>query len=224
MGSILQLPVLPALAVLSTLLLTACETAVSSEETRAAPTENPVSGYNPLDDFEQLDPASVFATPEPDLAATEYTPGQVTRGRYLVGLLGCGSCHTDGALVGDPNPNRLLAGSGTGIAYTSPFVDSNPGIVYPPNLTSDMATGLGSWTMQRLVTMIRVGTTEHSSRSLPIMPWPAYASITREDALAIAAYLKSLPPVSHQVPSNVPEGELAEAPYVHFGVYQRLQE
>jgi mono/diheme cytochrome c family protein len=207
--------------VLSAVLLTACEAVDDTGEQTSA---NPVPGYNPLVDFEQLNPATVFATPEPDLGASEYTPGQVSRGRYLVGLLGCGSCHTDGALVGDPNPERLLAGSDTGIAYTSPFVDSNPGIVYPPNLTSDMATGLGSWTMERLVTMIRVGTTEHSARSLPVMPWPAYSSITREDALAIAAYLKSLPPVSHQVPRNVVEGEPAEAPYVHFGVYQRLEE
>jgi hypothetical protein len=32
------------------------------------------------------------------------------------------------------------------------------------------------------------------------MPWRNYAGITKADALAIAAYLKSLPPVSHQVP------------------------
>lgn len=182
--------------------------------------EPPEAGYNPLADFEQLDPATIFATPEPRPEATSYSTEQLSRGRYLVGLLGCGSCHTDGALVGNPNPNRLLAGSGTGIAYTSPFVDSNPGVVYPANLTPDMETGLGSWTMERLVTMIRVGTTEHSTSSLPVMPWPAYASITHEDALAIAAYLKSLPPVSHRVPANVRPGEPAAAPFVHFGVYQ----
>jgi len=113
-----------------------------------------------------------------------------------------------------------LAGSNTGIAYTSPFVDSNPGVLYPPNLTPDMETGLGTWTMNRLVVMIRQGTTEHSGRSLPVMPWPAFAGITDEDAFAIAAYLKSLPPVRHQVPANVSPGQRARAPFVHFGVYQ----
>ncbi len=177
------------------------------------------TAYNPLDDFEQLDPATIFASPEP-LPSASYTPEQIARGRYLVGLLGCGSCHTDGALVGSPNGDRLLAGSSTGIAYTSPFVDDFPGIVYPANLTPDMQTGLGSWTMERLVTMVRVGTTEHSASSLPVMPWPAYAGITYDDALSIAAYLKSLAPVSHQVPANVARGQRASAPYVHFGVYQ----
>lgn len=185
----------------------------------ACSTSNDITGYNPLDDFEQLDPATIFETPEPTPSA-DYSPAQLQRGRYMVALLGCGSCHTDGALVGAPESTRLLAGSSTGIAYTSPFVDSNPGVVYPANLTPDMETGLGSWSMQQLVQMIRVGTTEHSTSSIPVMPWPAYADITREDALAIAAYLKSLPPVRHQVPANVRPGQRATAPFVHFGVYQ----
>lgn len=192
-------------------LLSACETPTS------APT-----GYNPLDDFEQLNPASIFETPEP-LPSTSYSTDQLDRGRYLVGLLGCGSCHTDGALVGAPDTARLLAGSSTGIAYTSPFVDSKPGVVYPKNLTPDMETGLGSWTMDQLVTMIRVGTTEHSTRAIPVMPWPAYADITYQDALSIAAYLKSLRPVRNQVPANVQPGNDAPAPYVHFGVYQSIE-
>jgi hypothetical protein len=32
------------------------------------------------------------------------------------------------------------------------------------------------------------------------MPWPAFAGLTPADARAIAAYLKSLPPVSNKVP------------------------
>ncbi|MSR10486.1 MAG: cytochrome C [Gammaproteobacteria bacterium] len=179
---------------------------------------NPVA-YNPLDDFEQLDPTTIFALPEA-VPSSNYTPEQLQRSRYMVGLLGCGSCHTDCALAGAANQSRLLAGSGTGIAYTSPFVDTFPGIVYPPNLTPDMETGLGSWTMNRLVQMIRVGTSDHSSRSIPVMPWPAFVSITEEDAFAIAAYLKSLTPVRHQVPANVSRGQRASAPFVHFGVYQ----
>lgn len=183
--------------------------------------ESPQTGYNPLVDFQQLDPATIFATPEP-VPSPNYSPEQLSRGRYLVALLGCGSCHTDGALVGSPNTARLLAGSSTGIAYSSPFVDEFPGVVYPANLTPDMETGLGSWTMERLVTMIRVGTTEHSASSLPVMPWPAYSGIVYDDALAIAAYLKSLPPVRHQVPRNANRGQRAPAPFVHFGVYQSL--
>lgn len=195
--------------VLVFLLVTSC--------TNSNPADAP---FNPLDEYTQLDPASILATPEPTPSAS-YSTEQLGRGRYLVGLLGCGSCHTDGALVGAANADRLLAGSSTGIAYSSPFVDDNPGVVFPANLTPDMETGLGMWTMERLVTMIRVGTTEHSTSSLPVMPWPAYAGIDYDDALAIAAYLKSLPPVRHQVPNNVRPGQSTADPYIHFGVYQR---
>ena len=52
------------------------------------------------------------------------------------------------------------------------------------------------------------------------MPWPSYANIHAEDATAIAAYLKSLPPVRHQVPANVQRGQRSTAPFIHFGVYQ----
>ncbi len=150
------------------LAVAACQ--VASEEAPQA--------WNPLDDFEVLDPASIFATPEPRPQTSDYSTEQLSRGRYLVGLLGCGSCHTDGALLGAPDPDRLLAGSSTGIAYTNPLQDSNPGVVYPANLTPDLETGLGSWTMERLITMIRVGTTEHSAsvcRSCPGLPMPASA-------------------------------------------------
>lgn len=181
------------------------------------------TAFNPLTEYEQLDPSTILATPDP-LPSASYSTDQLDRGRYLVGLLGCGSCHTDGALIGAANPDRLLAGSSTGIAYTSPFISDDPGVVFPANLTPDLETGLGLWTMERLVTMIRVGTTEHSTSSLPVMPWPAYAGIAYEDALSIAAYLKSLPPVRHQVPSNVQQDQATDEPYIHFGVYQRISD
>ena len=34
----------------------------------------------------------------------------------------------------------------------------------------------------------------------PIMPWKAFAQLTKDDATAMAAYLKSLPPVKNKVP------------------------
>ena len=52
------------------------------------------------------------------------------------------------------------------------------------------------------------------------MPWQGYARISDEDAWAIVAYLRSLEPVEHEVPVDVPVGSPARAPYVHFGVYR----
>ncbi|MDT8399292.1 MAG: hypothetical protein RQ899_11815 [Pseudomonadales bacterium] len=180
------------------------------------------SPYNPLADYEQLNPSTILATPEAT-ANTDYPAEQVARGKYMVGLLGCGSCHTNGALIGEARQNQLLAGSDTGIAYSNPLAVNNPGVVYPANLTPDMETGIGSWTIDQIITMLQTGVDNHSGQTLPVMPWPSYAHIEAEDALAIASYLKSLPPVRHRVPTNVAPGRKATAPFVHFGVYRSKQ-
>ena len=175
--------------------------------------------WNPLEDYEQLTPSTILESPEP-AAQSNYPTERVEKGKYLTGLLGCGSCHTNGALVGMPRQDQLLAGSSTGIAWSNPMQESNPGIVYPSNLTPDMETGIGSWSIAQIVNMVQAGIDNHGSRTLPVMPWPSYANINDEDANSIAMYLRSLPPVRHQVPQNVSPGRKAVAPFVHFGVYQ----
>ena len=177
------------------------------------------AGYNPLDDYEQLTPVTLLVAPP--ATGGNHPPEALERGQYLVALLGCGSCHTDGALIGEPNNARLLAGSGVGIAYSNPLAQAHPGVVYPPNLTPDVATGIGNWTLEQIMAVVQSGTDRHGSQAvLPVMPWPAYANITDDDARAIAMYLQSLTPVSHRVPVNVRPGQRAVAPFVHFGVYR----
>lgn len=175
--------------------------------------------FNPLDEFTLLERPTILETPDPD--PTMIFPEEiVSNGQYLVGLLGCGSCHTNGALIGVPESNQLLAGSDIGIAYSNPLAIRNPGIVYPGNLTPDMETGIGSWSIEQIVTMVQSGLDNHNSQTIPVMPWPSYADITNDDAYSIAVYLKSLTPVRHLVPENVSPGQRATAPFVHFGVYQ----
>ncbi len=56
----------------------------------------------------------------------------------------------------------------------------------------------------------------------PIMPWGAYSALTDEDAAALVAYLRSLPPVAHAVPGPVGPGETAKAPYLTAAIRQRM--
>jgi hypothetical protein len=175
--------------------------------------------YNPLDDYEQLNPSTMLESPAA-VANAQFTAEEIGRGQYLVGLLGCGSCHTNGALVGQPVAGQLLAGSDTGIAWSNPLASRDPGVVFPANLTPDVETGIGTWSVDDVVRMIQTGVDNHNGRTLPIMPWPAYANITPADARAIAAYLLSLPPVRHRVPDDVRPGQHTNADYIHFGVYR----
>ncbi|MBS0639041.1 MAG: cytochrome c [Acetobacteraceae bacterium] len=119
---------------------------------------------------------------------------QVERGGYLVRVIGCGDCHTPGHFFGKPDMARALSGSDVG------FGIPNLGVFVGPNLTPDNATGLGKWTKEQIVTAITKGQRPDGRELAPVMPWRGFASLTPDDAMAIAAYLKSLPPVAHQVP------------------------
>ena len=168
--------------------------------------------------FNEYLPHPADEVPPPAPASTANPGPQVARGQYLVGLLGCGSCHSNGALTGKPNLRQLLAGSDTGIAWSNPLYDRNPAIVFPSNLTPDMETGLGRWSVQEIVKMLETGAGRHG-QNIWVMPWPSYQYIAPEDATAIAVYLKSLPALQHKVPADVPRGQPASAPFIHVGIY-----
>ena len=179
------------------------------------------SGVDPLANYEEVDATTIIdaASPRPGQSA----PGNsylAERGEYLVELLGCGACHTDGALIGEANLERSLAGSRIGIAWSNPLGDKYPGIVYPPNITPDRETGIGMWSDLQIADAIRAGIGRHGSRRISTMPWPGYAKIYDEDIAAITAYLRSIEPIVHRVPDEVAPGRTASEPFVYFGVYR----
>lgn len=118
---------------------------------------------------------------------------QVARGKYLVTVASCTDCHTPGSFFGKPDMTKFLGGSDVGFAIPG------LGVFVGPNLTPDKQTGLGSWTTTQIVTALTTGKTPEGRVLAPSMPWMAYASLTKADALAIAAYLKSLSPVQNKV-------------------------
>jgi mono/diheme cytochrome c family protein len=117
----------------------------------------------------------------------------VDRGRYLVTMGGCNDCHTPGYFCGKPDPNRVLGGSDVG------FASPDHGTYVGPNLTPDPETGLGNWSAQDIVTAIQTGMTPEGRELAPMMPWRRFGGLANSDAFAIAAYLKSLPPVKNKV-------------------------
>jgi mono/diheme cytochrome c family protein len=198
------------LALITSIFVAACATDTGTE-----------SSYNPLYDYEEVDAATILDAPEP--VPGRFAPEhlyQVERGEYLVELLGCGACHTDGALDGVPDFDRALAGSRIGIAYSNPLGTERPGVIYPSNLTPDVETGIGAWSDIQIERAIRAGLGRHAGKQIAPMPWQGYAKLTQEDMIAIVAYLRSINPVSHKVPDEVLAGHEAEHPFVYFGVYR----
>ena len=113
---------------------------------------------------------------------------QIERGRYLAVLSDCASCHTV------PGSNQPFAG---GRAIETPF-----GNILAPNITPDPETGIGSWSDDAFDAAIRKGLRRNGSRLYPAMPYTAYTKMSREDVLAIRAYLNTVTPVRNAVDAN----------------------
>jgi mono/diheme cytochrome c family protein len=141
-------------------------------------------------------------------AATPAAAQDLKRGEYLARIMDCGGCHTPGALAGQPDLAHPLAGGTVG------FELPGLGIFYPPNLTPHPEAGLGAWSEADIVRALRTGARPDGRELAPIMPWRSYQALTDEDAMALASYLKSLPPEPHKVPAPVGPSERAPAPYL----------
>ena len=124
---------------------------------------------------------------------------QIARGKYLVIVAGCSDCHTPGALLGAPDMKRYLGGSDVGFAIPG------LGVSVGQNLTPDKETGLGDWTSEQIIAAIRTGKTPEGRDLSPVMPFAAFSHLADADAEAIAAFLKSLPPVSNKVKNFGPK-------------------
>ena len=106
----------------------------------------------------------------------------VERGKYLVYAGGCISCHTE------ENDDAVpLAG---GHAMESPF-----GTFYTPNITPDNDTGIGLWSDDEFVAAFWEGVSPEGEHYFPAFPYTSYTGVSREDLLAMKAYLFSLEPV-----------------------------
>jgi mono/diheme cytochrome c family protein len=116
------------------------------------------------------------------------TPELIARGEYLARAGNCMGCHTQ---RGGP----AYAG-GRGIE--TPF-----GTVYTSNLTPDPATGIGAWSPDHFWRALHNGRSRDGRLLYPAFPYTSYTLITRQDADAIYAYLRSLKPVSQ---ANRPHG------------------
>jgi hypothetical protein len=147
----------------------------------------------------------------------------VERGEYLTTILGCGGCHTEGALLGNPT-GGWLTGSRVGVAYTEDDPDRSPGVIFPGNLTSDKETGIGKWSKRDIIRFLRTGLDHYGQQANTVMPWPNYALLNDRDTAAVADYLLSLAPVSNPIPDAIEPGTPINEAFVRIGVYLFIPE
>jgi mono/diheme cytochrome c family protein len=117
---------------------------------------------------------------EPDPSKDE----QWNRGAYLVRHLGhCGECHTPRSVTGVLDEDREFAGSEFGGEKI-------------PNISSHSADGIGRWSESDIEYFLDIGMLpdgDFTGSSMADVIEDNTSKLTREDRLAIAAYLKSVP-------------------------------
>ena len=118
----------------------------------------------------------------------------IDRGRYLVEHVSlCGDCHTPRNFIGAPKRSLYLAGAGKKIGPLGEEI---------PNITPDKETGIGDWKREDIAELLLTGTKPDLDNVQGLMSEVVehgYKNMTKEDALAIADYLKSIPPIKNKV-------------------------
>jgi len=119
-------------------------------------------------------------------------------GEYLAWRAsGCAECHTP------RDPKTAKVDASRPLAGGSFQISEEHFVATGPNLTPHVGTGIGGWTEEQFLTAMQTGVRPNGTVMLPFMPWPSYAHWSRDDLHALWLYLRSLQPVSHQVPASV---------------------
>jgi len=136
-----------------------------------------------------LAPASVTspASKSPPNTAAQTSSALVERGKYLATAADCLGCHT--------------AAGGRPYAGGEPL-KSQLGILYGPNITPDVETGIGSWNKSDFENALRRGVGKDGKYLYPAMPYDAYTKLRGEDVDALWAYFSTVPAVKNKPPKN----------------------
>ena len=121
--------------------------------------------------------------PDPESFAAE----SVAKGEVLAAEAHCQSCHI--------RPGGQPFAGGYGV--NTPF-----GIIYGSNITPDLKTGIGGWSLEAFTRAMREGVSRDGSHLFAAFPFNAYTELDDNDVKALYAYLMTRPAVSASVPPS----------------------
>jgi cytochrome c553 len=132
----------------------------------------------------------------PEDVKVELTPQRIARGEYLANHVSlCTDCHSkrDFSRFAGPILDGRLGEGGEVFDEKVSF----PGSVAVPNITP---YNLKNWTDGEIFRAITTGVRKDGSAIFPLMPWPSYSKMSREDVYAIIAYIRTLKPIRASYP------------------------
>ena len=135
-----------------------------------------------------LNPIDASPGNAPMIAGAPDSADVLARGEYLTKAADCVACHTV------PESGQPFAG---GVPFKLPI-----GTIYSTNITADPVKGIGAWSDEDFVHAVRDGIGKSGEHLYPAFPYTSYTRLSRSDALAIKAYLISLPPSSQSNRAN----------------------
>ncbi|HEX5658317.1 MAG TPA: c-type cytochrome [Polyangiales bacterium] len=123
---------------------------------------------------------------------------QLERGAYLAEHVAvCVDCHSerDWSRYSGPVEKASFGKGGERFGHDQGL----PGEIFAANITP---ARLGSWSDGELVRAVTSGVTPDGRALFPLMPYPSYGKLCREDAEALVSYVRTLAPSDNVVPET----------------------
>lgn len=150
----------------------------------------------PVKNVVKKDVLNIPVPPFEPLAAPATAPAEgAARGEYIVNYVAdCSGCHTPTDAQGNPDMSKFLAGG--------PIEDQ-----ISANITPNTETGIGNWTEAQIAHLLATGERPDGSMVGGLMlqvVQGGFSKLTDADRGAIAAYLKTIPPVNNNPFAQLP--------------------
>ena len=131
----------------------------------------------------------------------DYTSERIERGRYLANTVTvCMDCHSvrDWSKFSGPLTEGTLGKGGDRFDQSLGM----PGVFYAKNITP---AGIARYSDGELFRLITSGVTKEGRAMFPLMPYPYYGQMDKEDIYSIISYVRSLPAIENEVPDSEPD-------------------
>lgn len=142
------------------------------------------------------------SSPEPETNSQDDSLKKViARGEYLANnVTGCMDCHSKRDFSKYSGPIVPGSEGGGGLVFDQKF--GLPGVLYGKNITPDNETGIGAWTDAEIIRALTQGISKNGDTLFPLMPYPHFNRMAKDDMMSIIAYLRTLKPIKNQVPAR----------------------
>ncbi len=128
----------------------------------------------------------------------ELTPERIEHGKYLANhVTVCMDCHStrDWSRFAGPVSESTIGKGGEYFGEEAGF----PGKFYSRNITPAHLKG---WTDGEIFRTITTGVDKKNQALFPVMPYPYYGRMDKEDIYDIIAYVRSLHPIENETPER----------------------